>query len=652
MVAEHESLAHLLNVVTRLSLPLEVSNSQTALTLRKRCYDRLRDHVLPRLENLDAPLLCVVGGSTGAGKSTIVNSLLGKVISASSAVRPTTRRPILMHRHEDQTWFEQTRILPSLARVRVHSTAGPSAPTGGSHTELELREVETVPSGLALLDAPDLDSVVDDNRELARQLLDAADLWIFVTTAARYADAVPWQTLREAAQRDIAVAIVLNRIPPGADQEIRDDLSQMLAAAGLAHAPVLCIDEQPLDSAMLPERALTPLRNWLSSLADTANSRRATARRAVHGSVLALLRDADQLTQHAHAQAQVLERANQHVEEAQAQASSYIARTAKEGSLLRGEVLARWQEVIGAADLSKTIDASISWVRARLASFFGATNDQRAQPVQAAIGDNLSTLITTAISRAEDDLRRQWRGEEALAKLETKVPGVPIGELTEEAAEVTRKWQHDLLEMVREQGGERKNVARMLAIGVNLLGVALMVVIFASTGGLTGAEVGVAGATSVVAQKLLESVFGSQEVSAMTRKAVQMLEIRCNDLINEYLQAFRAVLPPAPAVTELQQAVHTVERQWAGSNVDAPWLNTSELATAELTGVAPLEITTGPADATEFVQKETDAAPARLFRSEPGEAAAALPAAPKPGLIGIVKPPIRPLSGTQEDERP
>ena len=39
-----------------------------------------------------------------------------------------------------------------------------------------------------------------------------------------------------------------------------------------------------------------------------------------------------------------------------------------------------------------------------------------------------------------------------------------------------------------------------------------MVVIFASTAGLTGAEVGVAGGTAVVGQKILEAVFGDQAV--------------------------------------------------------------------------------------------------------------------------------------------
>ena len=49
------------------------------------------------------------------------------------------------------------------------------------------------------------------NRQLAAQLLAAADLWLFVTSAARYADAVPWGFLRAAADRSAAVAVVLDR---------------------------------------------------------------------------------------------------------------------------------------------------------------------------------------------------------------------------------------------------------------------------------------------------------------------------------------------------------------------------------------------------------------------------------------------------------
>ena len=88
---------------------------------------------------------------------------------------------------------------------------------------------EAIQPGLALLDAPDIDSVVSANRDLAAQLLAAADLWIFVTTAARYADAVPWDLLRQASERGTSVAVVLDRVPAASLDEIRCTLQRCCA---------------------------------------------------------------------------------------------------------------------------------------------------------------------------------------------------------------------------------------------------------------------------------------------------------------------------------------------------------------------------------------------------------------------------------------
>ena len=132
---------------------------------------------------------------------------------------------MLVHHPDAGRWFEDDRILPGLARVRGGSSEA------SDHIELVARD--TVPETVALLDAPDIDSVVDANRALAAQLLDAADLWLFVTTAARYADAVPWEFLRRAVARGVGIGLVLNRVPPGAIAEIGPHLAEMLRAEGL-----------------------------------------------------------------------------------------------------------------------------------------------------------------------------------------------------------------------------------------------------------------------------------------------------------------------------------------------------------------------------------------------------------------------------------
>src|SRR6478736_6247855 len=173
-------------------LPLEMPGVEAHRLARTEMVDQLEDYVIPRIVTLEAPLLAVVGGSTGAGKSTLVHSLVGAVVTESGVLRPTTRSPVLVHNPADGDWFGADRLLPELERVH-HPTHDPQA--------LQLVALDVVPQGLAILDAPDIDSVEESNRHLAAQLLAAADLWLFVTSAARYADQVPWGFLRQAAPR-------------------------------------------------------------------------------------------------------------------------------------------------------------------------------------------------------------------------------------------------------------------------------------------------------------------------------------------------------------------------------------------------------------------------------------------------------------------
>src|SRR5215218_8013156 len=139
-------------------------------TAARELVDQVEDYLLPRLDRMDAPLLMVVGGSTGAGKSTLVNSLAGADVSPSGVLRPTTRAPVLVCHPDDVGWFEGDRVLGGMSRTRGTSS------TPGS---LQLVPTQALPAGLALLDSPDIDSVVEANRALSRQLLAAADAWLF-----------------------------------------------------------------------------------------------------------------------------------------------------------------------------------------------------------------------------------------------------------------------------------------------------------------------------------------------------------------------------------------------------------------------------------------------------------------------------------------
>src|SRR3712207_8003099 len=214
----------------------------------------------PRLRQMDAPLLMVVGGSTGAGKSTLVNSLVRAPVSASGVLRPTTRSPVPVCHPSDMAWFRSGDLLPGLTRTPDVSS---------DPNSLHLVAAPALGEGLAFLDAPDIDSVVDRNRELAAQLLAAADLWLFVTSAARYADAVPWEFLISAAERSAAVAVVLDRVPPRAMADIPPHLGQMMSERGLGDSVLFAVPVTTTAAeGLLPPAAVQPIRGWLAALAQ------------------------------------------------------------------------------------------------------------------------------------------------------------------------------------------------------------------------------------------------------------------------------------------------------------------------------------------------------------------------------------------------
>ncbi|MEE6281103.1 dynamin family protein [Georgenia sunbinii] len=525
-------------------LPLDLLGVEASRELRRTAVAQLDDYVVPRMAALHAPLLAVVGGSTGAGKSTLVNSLVGEQVSPSSAIRPTTRRPVLVHHPDDAGWFDGDRILPELARVRAAAPATAPRPpadhasAGGEPVaELAVLASARMPRGLALIDAPDVDSVVVANRRLAGQLLAAADLWLFVTTAARYADAVPWELLHEAAARRVVVGIVLDRVPPGAAGEVRADLADQLHTHGLARAPLFVVSERPVDErGLLPEPDVAPVRAWLHGLAADAPSRAAVARQTLLGAVEGVLRHSELVAAAAREQTTAVQALHDAAVEAHAGAHAAVMAATEDGTLLRGEVLARWQEFVGTGEWFRGMEAAIGRVRDRVAGYFRGRPAPQAR-AEAALESSLVTLVVAEVEAAGELTRRRWQtlpgGATVLAGMPDAAPAAQRPELAAAVSSLVREWQHALLARVRAEGEDRRTKARMLSLGVNASGITLMLVVFAFSGGLTGLEVGVAGGTAVVGQKVLEMVFGDQAVRDLARHAREDLAARATALLDE-----------------------------------------------------------------------------------------------------------------------
>lgn len=552
------ALVELREAVARASFPLGLPEAADHQRAVREITAQLDDYVLPRLATIDAPLLTVVGGSTGAGKSTLVNSLVGRRVSAPGVIRPTTRAPVLVHHSADAGWFADDRILPGLAR---------SSGDTNDLRSLKLVADDSIPPGLAILDAPDIDSVVVENRQLAAQLLAAADLWLFVTSAARYADAVPWDFLLAAAERSAAVAVVLDRVPPRAMRDVPTHLGQMMSERGLAGSPLFAVPETQVDDqGLLPASAIQPIRTWLATLAHDQASRAEVVYQTLDGAIGSLAARAPTLAQGVDDQVEVLDQLRDEVDHSYAEAVRTVVVQSADGTLLRGEVLARWHEFVGTGEFFRALEQKISWLRDRLVAAFkgeppGANN------VKTAVESGLEALVReegdAAAERAEASWLANAAGRGLLQRTDEDLSR-SSPEFARAAARMIRDWQGAVLDLVADEGMTKRSRARFLALGVNGVGVALMVVVFAHTGGLVGAEVGVAGGTAVLGQRVLEAVFGDQAVRRLAETAKAELDARIETLMAGELMRYHAILDhlqvDAEGAARLRSAAENVQQ--------------------------------------------------------------------------------------------
>lgn len=514
-----DALSVLRDRVDAARFPLPLRGAARARRNRAELLAQLDDYVIPRLRSPQAPLLAVIGGSTGAGKSTLVNSLVGRRVSEAGVLRPTTRTPVLVCHPDDLRWFAGPRVLPQLARMwvpeqddggegdyaagaglgrgefGVRGVSGVTAGGGrgavgvqgarGVHggrdgvcgasgepgrgvraEEGEAGEVygggggvagggyeayggvggaldsgmftvriETepaLPSGLALLDAPDIDSLVARNRELAAELICAADVWVLVTTAARYADAVPWHLLRTAKEYDVTLVTVLDRVPHQIATDISGRYAELLQRAGLGHVPRFTIPELPESAGggrgLLPATAVAALRDWLERHAQDPVARMAAAERTATGVIASLRSRLPALAGAAAAQHAAALRLAGRVEEAYERAAERVRKEVATGEVLSGDARAHWRD-------------------------HGL--DGRSDELLDALTHGLTSLLTCAVEEADERSADAWRRDAAASEVALTTAAGAAG-AGERLGVIVRRWRRCLEELAEEETREAR----------------------------------------------------------------------------------------------------------------------------------------------------------------------------------------------------
>ena len=476
----------------------------------KQLADHLASHVRVRTNSLDAPLVILIIGPTGAGKSTVFNTLAGRPASRTGVLRPTTRVAVLCVHPDDR----EPLLDGTLKGVPLD--------------HMNLIEDETIEPGLALVDAPDIDSIEHANRNLADRFVEAADLCLFVTTATRYADQVPWSVLERIRQRGLPLTFIVNCMPPDAadrGEVIRDvrrllveaGLSDALGGGGMARAPasevrssdartndadgagidVLGIVEgevEPGGESVRPA-ALAPIQRTIAHLRNDREARAALAARALMGSLAGLGELLDRVAddgEHEDIDVEVLRRTLTHVFDRRLKdLRSELGR----GTFLREEALRHWQQFVGADQITRFFSQGIGRVRGAIAAIFRPATAPVSE-VQAATTEDLLAVARSEAAEAARLVAVAWSDDPSVRDDIAADPtlwGTSTG-FDDRLRSRLDGWIEGITTGIAATGRPKRELARGASIGVNALGTGVMLATFVHTGGLTGAEVGVAAA--------------------------------------------------------------------------------------------------------------------------------------------------------------
>lgn len=230
---------------------------ERAERLRLETKRMVTEYLVPRLRDPEGAVVVAVVGVSGSGKSTVVNSIARRRISAEGTRRPTTTDPVA---------WTGSRLPPTLDALR---------------RRLPGRLVDTLrppPDGLVLVDTPPPGVLDDEGDSIAGQILSVADACLLVAGASRYADAAGIELADRARDRGIPTVFVLNRVPVGTELSsvLVADYADKLAGRGLIDRPdaelIVTIAEGPVspDGGGLPGEWIAGVRKELEALADPA----------------------------------------------------------------------------------------------------------------------------------------------------------------------------------------------------------------------------------------------------------------------------------------------------------------------------------------------------------------------------------------------
>jgi hypothetical protein len=364
----------------------------------------------------------------------------------------------------------------------------------------------------------------------------------------------------------------------------------MLTANGLGDTQRFVIPETLLTEGRLPADIYGPIREWLEDTAAREDRRVAVLTQTMSGVLDTFRTRIPGLASQAEAQLTLRAELQSTVEEAYAAGLSEIDQATADGSLLRGEILARWQDFTGTGDLLRMLQV-------RRGSGAASRPRKRRMPARAsalktAVRTGLESLVAAVADRAAENAVSRWRqhpaGGPLLTGLSARAGRDYVSEFAAEAAltfgeaaalgdaaggssrpdrtgmatisregaaalgksapDLARRtsraisaWQDHVMHLVAAENVTKRSIARVVTFDVEPLALVLTIGLLGDGAAGEAASAG----TSVVPQHLLTSLFGAGPLRDVAARARGDLHDRIALLFDEEMLRFAQVIDAA-----------------------------------------------------------------------------------------------------------
>ncbi|MEJ7742520.1 MAG: hypothetical protein WKF73_08215, partial [Nocardioidaceae bacterium] len=202
---------------------------------------------------------------------------------------------------------------------------------------------------------------------------------------------------------------MLDRTTPKAVREVSSHLARMLTSRGLGDARLFTVPESAVDEqGLLPAESVAPIRRWLDSLAADSGARTAVIRKTLAGAIGSLGHRTRAVSSALETQEQLAGQLRADVTTAYDDTLAAVDEATQDGTMLRGEVLARWQEFVGTGELLRSLEDRVGRLRDRLWNA-ARGRPQPAQELTVALESGLETLINEYAESAAERAALAWR---------------------------------------------------------------------------------------------------------------------------------------------------------------------------------------------------------------------------------------------------